>query len=202
MKTVFSYLLLVASSLLLTSQLQAAAETGAKAPDFTLTSAQGNTHSLSDFKGKFVVLEWVNHQCPFVVKHYSTGNMQALQKKYTGKDVVWLSICSSAEGKQGYMSPEAILEATGKAGAASTAYLIDADGTVGKAYGAKRTPEMFIIDPEGTLIYHGAIDSDSSTDPAKVEGAENYVAAALDAAMKGHPVAKPVTRPYGCSVKY
>lgn len=198
---VFHKLVLLAASLAFFSA-HAKVSPGDAAPDFTLTSAKGNSHSLSDFKGKYVVLEWVNHGCPFVKKHYDVGNMQMLQKKYTGKDVVWLSICSSAEGKQGYMTPAEIIKAREAVGAASTAYLIDEAGTVGKAYGARRTPEMFIVDPEGMIVYHGAIDSNPSASSDTIDGATNYVMVALEAAMAGKPIEQPVTRPYGCSVKY
>lgn len=200
MKNILSVLSILA--LFAAGNLQAAAEVGQPAPDFTLTSAAGNSHSLSDFKGKIVVLEWVNHSCPFVVKHYNSGNMQALQAQYTGQEVVWLSICSSAEGKQGYMTPEQILAARSAAKAAATAYLIDASGEVGRLYDARRTPEMFIIDAEGTLVYHGAIDSNSSPNPDTIPEATNYVAAALDALIAGEPISESQTRPYGCSVKY
>lgn len=177
-------------------------EVGSSAPDFTLTAASGETHSLSDFRGKFVVLEWVNHKCPFVVKHYKSGNMQELQETYTGKDVVWLTICSSAPGKQGYMSADEILSARQQVGANATAYLMDPSGEVGKKYGATATPEMFVINPDGEIIYHGAIDSIRSTSVADVEKAEPYVAMALDAAMAGKEVPVKTSRPYGCSVKY
>jgi len=175
---------------------------GAPAPEFTLTDTKGVSHDLSDFKGKFVVLEWVNHGCPFVVKHYSGGNMQGLQKEFTDKGVVWLSVCSSAEGKQGYMSNDEWNAAIAEKGIASTATLIDEDGTVGKLYNAKVTPHMYIINPEGNLIYQGAIDDKKSTDAEDIATSENYVRSALNAALAGEPVATSVTQPYGCSVKY
>lgn len=175
---------------------------GQAAPDFTLTDTSGTSHNLSDFKGKWVVLEWVNHGCPFVVKHYKSGNMQGLQKKYTDKGVVWLSICSSAPGTQGHMSPGDAAEARNKVGANSTAYLLDEDGTVGKTYGAKTTPQMVVINPEGTIVYHGAIDSIKSTNVDDIKKADNYVADALDAGMAGKPIAVAQSQPYGCSVKY
>lgn len=180
----------------------AAPEVGQPAPDFTLTDSNGKEHKLSDFKGKFVVLEWLNHGCPFVVKHYSSGNMQKLQKEFTGKDVVWLSIVSSAPGKQGHMSAEETNAAIAEKGAAPTAVLLDESGTVGKLYDAKRTPEMFVVSPEGVLIYAGAIDDKKSTDAADIEGAVNYVKQALDEALAGKPVSVPKTEAYGCSVKY
>jgi len=175
---------------------------GDKAPDFTLTSSVGEEHSLSDFKGQYVVLEWVNFGCPFVQKHYSVKNMQALQESYRNQGVVWLAICSSAPGKQGHMTGEALREKLEQESFEGTAYLLDESGEVGKAYGAKRTPEMFIINPEGTIIYHGAIDSDSSADSNKTATATNYVVETLRAAMAGDPVPNPSTKPYGCSVKY
>lgn len=180
----------------------AAPQVGAPAPEFTLTDSNGTSHNLSDFQGKFVVLEWLNHGCPFVVKHYDSGNMQNLQKEYTGKDVVWLSIVSSAPGKQGHMSPAETNQAKADKGAAPTAVLIDEDGTVGKLYDAKVTPELFVINPEGTLIYAGAIDDKKSVDPADIEGATNYIKQALDEALAGNPVSTPQTEAYGCSVKY
>jgi peroxiredoxin len=180
----------------------AAPSVGQPAPEFTLTDSNGQSHSLSDFKGKFVVLEWLNHGCPFVQKHYDGGNMQGLQKEYTGKDVVWLSIASSAPGKQGNMSPEETNKTKEEKGAAPTAVLIDEDGTVGKLYDAKVTPELFVINPEGTLIYAGAIDDKKSVDAADVAGARNYVKQALDEAMAGNPVSTPQTEAYGCGVKY
>jgi len=180
----------------------AAPEVGQPAPAFTLTDSNGQSHNLADFKGKFVVLEWLNHGCPFVKKHYDSNNMQKLQKEYTGKDVVWLSIVSSAPGKQGHMSPAETNQAKEEKGSAATAVLLDEDGTVGQLYGAKVTPELYVINPDGNLIYAGAIDDKKSLDPADVEGAANYVKRALDEALAGQPVSTPKTEPYGCSVKY
>jgi peroxiredoxin len=182
--------------------LHAAVDTGAVAPDFTLTDSTGTTHSLSDFKGSYVVLEWTNHECPFVVKHYTEGHMQALQEKMTEKGVVWLQVNSGAAGKQGHVTPaqaEALREAKGFK---STAYLLDSDGKVGRLYDARTTPHMYLIDPEGTLIYQGAIDSIKSRDPADVEEAVNYVEAAYKSHKKGEPVETPTSIAYGCSVKY
>jgi peroxiredoxin len=180
----------------------AAPQVGQPAPEFTLTDSNGKAHKLSDFKGKFVVLEWLNHGCPFVIKHYESGNMQKLQKEYTGKDVVWLSIASSAPGKQGHMSPEETNKTKADKGSAATAVLRDEDGTVGKLYDAKVTPELYVVDPEGTLIYMGAIDDVKSTDTADVAGAKNYVKQALDEAMAGKPVSEPSTSAYGCGITY
>jgi len=179
-----------------------AAEVGSAAPKFTLTDTNGSSHNLSDFKGKYVVLEWVNHGCPFVKKFYNPGKMQEFQKTWTGKDVVWLSICSSAPGKQGHMSAEEWNEKIKATGTKATAVLMDEDGTVGQQYGAKTTPHMYVIDPKGTLIYAGAIDDKKSTDPADIEGATNYVHQALQEAMAGKGVSTTSTAPYGCSVKY
>lgn len=187
---------------LLVSGTIAAPQTGQPAPGFTLTDSDGKSHNLSDFKGKFVVLEWLNHGCPFVKKHYSSGNMQSLQKEYTGKGVVWLSIVSSAPGKQGHMTPEETNKTKNETGSAATAILLDEQGTVGKLYGAKVTPELFVINPDGLLVYSGAIDDKKSTDPADIAGAKNYVKKALDEALDGKPVSEPSTPAYGCSVKY
>ena len=180
----------------------AAPQVGQPAPEFTLTDSNGKSHKLSDFKGKLVVLEWLNHGCPFVVKHYGSGNMQKLQKEFTGKDVVWLSIVSSAPGKQGHMSPEDTNKTKEEKGSAATAVLLDEDGTVGKLYDAQVTPELFVVDREGTLIYTGAIDSVKSTDAADIEGATNYVKQALDEALEGKPVSEATTTAYGCGIKY
>ena len=180
----------------------AAVEPGEEAPDFTLTDSKGTSHKLSDFRGKFVVLEWLNHECPFVKKHYSGGDMQKLQKEYTAKGVVWLSIISSAPGKQGHRTgPQAEADTKDK-NASPTAVLLDPSGEVGKKYDAKTTPEMFVLDKEGKILYAGAIDSIKSTDSADIAKAENHVRQALDAALAGQPVPTPKTKPYGCSVKY
>ncbi len=173
-----------------------------KAPDFSLTGIDGKTYKLSDYAGKYVVLEWNNFDCPFVKKHYGSGNMQALQKKYVDKGVVWFTICSSAPGKQGYYETNPLKKMVAERKIASTAYLRDPDGTVGRLYGAKTTPNMFVINPEGVLIYAGAIDDKPSTNQADIKGATNYVASCLDAAMAGKAVPTSSTASYGCSVKY
>ena len=175
---------------------------GQPAPAFTLTSSEGNQHSIDDFAGKIVVLEWTNMQCPFVKKHYKNGDMQALQEKYTGDDVVWLTVASSAEGNQGHESSDQWQETCEKQGMHSTAVLIDADGKVGKAYGATNTPHMYVIDGEGVLQYMGAIDSNPSADAADVEGATNYVVQAIEALQNGTAPETASTKAYGCSVKY
>jgi hypothetical protein len=189
-------------SAVLAAGVRAEVTTGAAAPDFTLTDTSGTSHNLSDFKGKVVVLEWVNHGCPFVVKHYSPGNMQGLQADYTSKGVVWLSICSSAEGKQGYYTAEGWQKLNAEKGGKATAILLDPEGTVGKLYGAKTTPHMYVINAEGTLVYQGAIDDKPSTDSDDIPGAKNYVKAALDEVLAGKPVTTGQTKPYGCGVKY
>jgi len=178
------------------------AEVGSRAPDFTLTDINGVEHSLSDFEGKVVVLEWVNHGCPFVKKHYDTGNMQGLQETAAGKEVVWLSVCSSAPGKQGHMEASDWQAAVERKEIKSAATLIDESGEVGRLFGAKVTPHMFIVDADATLVYDGAIDSIASASKSDVEKAENYVMAALKSLMAGEEIAMPKSKPYGCSVKY
>jgi peroxiredoxin len=182
--------------------IQAEPVVGQVAPDFTLGNLDGEQVTLSDYRGRFVVLEWINHGCPYVVKHYATGNMQNLQNNYMEKGVVWLGIGSSAPGQQGYYPIEEWKEITSKYNSTPTHILLDAPGDVGRRYRARTTPEMFVINPEGVLIYMGAIDNDPSRDHASVETANNYVAAALDASLAGNPVDNPATEPYGCSVKY
>ena len=172
------------------------------APEFTLKDSFGKEHSLSDFAGKVVVLEWINFECPFVKKHYNSNNMQTLQQKYNDKGIVWLAICSSAEGKQGNFSNDEINGRTDKISAKYTAYLVDDKGKVGKMYGAKTTPHMFIIDKESKLVYAGAIDDKPSTDEDDVEGAKNYISSALDQLLDGKEIELQSSTPYGCSVKY
>lgn len=182
--------------------LAADAKIGEPAPAFTLTDTAGVTHNLSDFAGKTVVLEWTNHECPFVKKHYNGENMQRQQAGATGDGVVWLVVNSSAEGKQGHVSAAQADQIQADWKAQQTAYLFDTDGTVGKAYGAKTTPHMYIIDPDGVLRYNGAIDSIPSANVADIEQAEQYVEIALAELAEGKDVSRPLTQPYGCSVKY
>lgn len=179
-----------------------ATEIGQKAPDFTLKDVDGNDVSLSSFAGKPVVLEWTNDKCPYVVKHYDSGNMQKLQEKYTGQGVTWLTINSSAQGKQGFVSAADAKQIISEKKAKATDYLFDTDGTVGRLYDAKTTPHMYVIDGEGTLVYAGAIDSDDSFKPETIAGATNYVAAALDSLSAGKPIEVASTKAYGCGVKY
>jgi peroxiredoxin len=175
---------------------------GAPAPDFSLPAADGKTHSLGDFKGKYVVLEWFNPGCPFVQKHYTSDNMQQLQKQFTGKDVVWMTIDSSAPGAQGYLTPAEAKKQMSEWKMNATAFLLDPSGKVGREYRATNTPHMFVVDPEGKLIYEGAIDSKASTDPDDIKSSTNYVKAALEESMAGKPVSNARTKAYGCSVKY
>jgi peroxiredoxin len=175
---------------------------GSAAPDFSLTDAKGQTHSLSQYKGKYVVLEWFNPECPFVKKHYGSDNMQKLQKEYTGKGVVWLTIDSNAPGTQGNLTPEQAQKVATSWKTQQTALLLDPDGKVGRAYGAKNTPNMVIIDPEGKIAYEGAIDSKATPNPADIPSSTNYVKAALDQSLAGKSISTRQTKPYGCSVKY
>ena len=172
------------------------------APVFTLADAHGNAHALADYRGKYIVLEWVNFGCPFVGKHYGSGNMQALQHMVTSRGGVWLSICSSAPGKQGYYEGPALLKKIEEEHAAPTAYLVDAGGNVGMLYGAKTTPTIAIIDPQGVLIYEGGIDNIASTDLDDIPKATNYVKEVMNAVWEGKPAPVKNTRSYGCSVKY
>ncbi|RYG47481.1 redoxin domain-containing protein [bacterium] len=194
--------MLATLALALAVQPMSAPEVGKAAPAFSLTSAKGESHSLSDFKGKVVVLEWVNYGCPFVKKHYGTGTMQALQKSATDRKVVWLQICSSAPGAQGYYEAADALKANEERKVASTAYLFDADGKVGKLYAAKTTPQMFVIDAEGVLRYQGAIDDKNSADPATVKTAKPLTALAIDSVLAGKDPEVTASQPYGCGVKY
>lgn len=189
-------------SLLFPQGLFADAKVGAAAPDFALSDSEGTQRKLSDSRGKWVVMEWLNHGCPFVRKHYDSGNMQSLQKRYTSKGVVWFSVISSAPGKQGHSTPEQAKADVQKNSAVPTAVLLDGDGAVGKLYGAQTTPHFFIISPKGELVYAGAIDDKPSTDPADVAGAKSFITAVLDLGLAGKPVKASSTKAYGCSVKY
>lgn len=191
-----------AALFLMTSPASAAVTVGEAAPAFSLPSADGATVSLSDFAGKVVVLEWFNPECPFVRKHYDTANMQGLQKEYAAKDVAWLTVSSSAEGKQGHLTAETGKAALEKEGAAPARLLLDHDGAVGKLYDAKTTPHMFVIDKEGKLAYAGAIDDNPSADKADVATAKNYVKAAVDALLEGKAVETATSKSYGCGIKY
>ena len=192
----------VALALTATTTFAAKPEVGKEAPDFKLTDSAGKEHSLTDFKGKYVVLEWTNPGCPFVRKHYKSGNMQKLQAMATEKGAVWLAIDSSASGKEGYLSGAEAKKAKEGDYKNASALLIDADGKVGKLYSATNTPEMAIINPEGKVVYTGAIDSISSADEGDIAKATNYVQVGLEEAMAGKAVTKSSSKPYGCGVKY
>jgi len=197
-------LILVALTSILTTAIQASDSppVGSAAPDFSLQDANGKRHSLSDYKGKYVVLEWFNPECPFVKKHYGSANMQKLQQNFTSKGVTWLTIDSAAPGKEGNLTPEQANKTAAKWNMHSTALLLDPEGKAGRAYGAKNTPHMFVINPEGKVIYEGAIDNKPTPYPEDIPQATNYVKVALDESMAGKPVSTPSSRPYGCSIKY
>src|SRR5438552_2121503 len=175
---------------------------GSTAPDISATDSKGKTQTLSQYKGKYVVLEWFNPECPFVKKHYGSGNMQKLQEEFTGKGVVWLTIDSSAPGLEGNLTAEQANAKIAEWKAHSTALLLDPDGKAGRTYAAKNTPHMFVINPEGKIVYEGAIDSKATANPGDIATANNYVKAALDESLAGKTVTTPSSRPYGCSVKY
>ncbi len=192
----------VAAVALISCSASAAPEIGAAAPAFSGKTSSGETISLSQFAGQKVVLEWTNDQCPFVKKHYETGNMQATQQEANAEGVVWLTVISSAPGHQGYVEPAAADALTSGRNASPDYVVLDSSGAIGHAYGAKTTPHMFVIDEKGVLRYDGAIDDKPSTDHATVNGATNYVLAALKSMTDGTEIAHPRTKPYGCSVKY
>ncbi len=179
-----------------------AAAPGAAAPDFTIADTAGKPVNLADYRGKFVVLEWTNPECPFVRKHYNSRNMQELQKEWGAKDVVWLTINSTNASHSEYKNPDEMASWMRAQGAASKATLIDGTSATARAYGAKNTPHMFVVDPSGKLIYNGAIDDKRSANPADVKVANNYVRAALTEATAGKPVTVASTTPYGCTLKY
>jgi len=179
-----------------------AASVGQPAPNFTATDSNGKAYTLAAYHGRFVVLEWHNQGCPYTQKHYDSGNMERLQKEWTQKGVVWFTVISSAPGTQGYVTAAQENDYLHKMNAAPTAALLDPTGDLGHLYGAKTTPHMFIINPDGVLIYDGAIDDKPTTDAADISTARNYVSLALSEAMAGKPVSTSTSRPYGCSVKY
>lgn len=202
---ILAYCLTIASAVFATSITSATAEVaavGKPAPAFSIMDSNGKEQSLESFRGKYVVLEWTNRDCPFVKKHYSGGNMQRLQESMTNDGAVWLTVNSSAEGKQGYVTPAVANELMKKDGAKQTAYLMDADGTVGKKYAAKTTPHMYLIDPTGTLVYAGAIDDTASTDSDDIKKSKNLIEAAYKESKAGTKVTVAASEPYGCSIKY
>ncbi|RYF33711.1 MAG: thioredoxin family protein [Comamonadaceae bacterium] len=190
------------ATFLMGANAAAAPAVGQKAPDFIAVDTRGQQHKLSDFAGKFVVLEWTNPGCPFVRKHYGGGNMPATQKAATGKGVVWLAVNSTERAASDYLKPAALEDWMKSQGAAPTATLMDEDGVIGQAYGARTTPHIFIIDPKGMLVYAGGIDSIASSRPDDIKTATNYVNQALGEAFGGKPISAATTKAYGCSVKY
>ena len=214
MKKLYGNIGMMAVALLMAGMLMACAEeataafdspapeVGKAAPGFSVADTNGKTHSLDQYRGKWVVLEWLNHGCPFVRNHYDTGTMQALQKKYASQGVVWLSVVSSAPGKQGHYSNEKANDLTKENNAAPHAVLVDAPGTVGRAYHARTTPHMFVINPEGNIVYMGGIDDQPTTSADRLKTARPHVDMALQEAMAGKPVSVPASQPYGCNVKY
>lgn len=176
---------------------------GKPAPAFTVTDTKGKSHSLDSYEGKWVVLEWFNHDCPYTRKHYSTNNMQRLQREYTEKGIVWISVVSSAPGTQGYLASAADADRAMAERKASPTFIVrDTAGTLGQLYAARTTPHLYVIDPEGVLRYAGAIDNKPSPSPGDIPAAQNYLKAALDAGLAGKPIAIGTTQPYGCDVKY
>jgi hypothetical protein len=202
MKRSTLYPMMITLVLLAAPSLVSAAKVGEAAPEFTGTASNGRTFRLSDYRGKYVVLEWHNNGCPFVRKQYNSGNMQQLQKRWTSQGVAWFTILSSAPGKQGYVLASEENDYLAKVQAAPTAALLDPSGEIGHLYDAKTSPHMFVINPQGIVIYDGAIDDKPTTDVSDVPGAANYVSLALEQSIAGKQVTTPATRPYGCSVKY
>ena len=192
----------VAAGLAMVCASAMALKPGDPAPDFKGVDSNGKVQTLAQYRGKYVVLEWANKGCPFEQKHYKSGNMERLQREWTAKGVVWLSVISSAPGQDGYVTPPEENDYLRTMKAAPSAAILDPSGTIGRLYSAKTTPDMFVIDPQGRLVYEGAIDDQPTPDPASLKDAKNYVSAALEASMAGRPVETPVTRSYGCSVKY
>ncbi len=202
MKRSASILAVAAAGILAAALAHASASVGQPAPEFKVKDTAGKEQSLAAYKGKFVVLEWVNPDCPFVRKHYDTSNMQSTQTAATAKGAVWLTVSSTATDAGDYRKPADLSAWLEEQGAKPTATLMDEDGKVGHAYGARTTPHMYVIDPQGKLVYAGAIDSKATARKDDVKSATNYVSAALDEAMAGKPVTKATSEPYGCSIKY
>jgi len=192
----------LATALAVASAPALAATVGQPAPEFSAPDLAGKAVKLSDFRGKFVVLEWTNPECPYVRRHYDSGNMPSLQKEFAAKGVVWLAVNSSSPESGEFTPPEGMTKWVAAKGAAPTAVLIDKDGKVGRLYGARTTPHMYVIDPQGKLVYAGAIDDKRWANVEETKSAKNHVRAALGEAMAGKPVAVSATTPYGCSVKY
>jgi hypothetical protein len=191
------WILALALAVFATASSLVAVRVGEPAPAFTATDNQGKQHSLADYKGKWIVLEWHNRECPYILKNYSSGNMQKLQREWTAKGVIWLSIVSSGPGKAGYVTPEQSVAYVKEQNAAPTAVLLDPTGVVGHAFEAKSTPHMFVVNPQGIVIYDGALDDKPTREVADVATATNYVSAALTEAMAGKPVTMPTSKPYG-----
>jgi alkyl hydroperoxide reductase subunit AhpC len=195
-------LVVAATALAVVANRHVSPSVGQPAPVFAGVDTHGRAQSLAAYRGKWVVLEWFNYQCPYTIKHYTSGNMQSLQRAYAAKGVAWLTIESSPRGTEGYADPVHANKIADSVGAAPTAIIRDTTGAIGRLYGATNTPNMFVIDPRGVLVYAGAIDDKRTADTADVKGAHNYVRAALDAAMAGAPVTVQVTQPYGCVIPY
>jgi len=195
-------LIAILFGILLNGTTQAAVRVGQPAPDFSGTDTRGQQLTLGEYRGNVVVLEWTNHDCPYVRKHYDSGNMQAHQREAAENDVVWLSVISSAPGKQGHVTAAQADELTISRDASPSAVILDPAGDIGRLYGARTTPHMYIIDRDGTLAYMGGIDSIVSADPSDITRATPHTRLALREVVAGQPVKRAVTRPYGCSVKY
>ncbi len=200
--TLTASLIVAACTLAAVTETNAAATVGQAAPTFTLNDTYGKAVNLADYKGKTVVLEWHNPECPFVKKHYESANMQGLQSKYTKDGVIWLAVSSTEPAHQDYKKPDVVNTIMKSSKASPTAYLMDESGTTGKAYRARTTPHMYIVNREGTLVYAGGIDDKRSANIADIKGAKNFVAAALDELKAGKSVTVATSAPYGCSVKY
>ncbi|MCC6599017.1 MAG: redoxin domain-containing protein [Alphaproteobacteria bacterium] len=201
-KVVYFLAAMVMALVFIGASAKAAVEIGKPVPNFEAVDIKGDTFRLDDQKGKIIVLEWSNHECPFVGKHYNSGNMQKTQKAALDAGAEWVTIVSSAPGHQGHLSPEESAKVLEENGSTPSAKIMDESGAIGRLFGARTTPHMFVIDEKGVLAYAGAIDSNSSPNPATIEGAENYVLAALEEVKAGKPVTRAQTEPYGCAVKY